>query len=91
VPLYEENHQLELARLRALYAHQDDCLIAISQGRSVPTRHLQSLPPWRAALIARVADRAGIPLEHGTLDQLVAEAARVTGAGRLGYWWEGKQ
>lgn len=88
--LYEENQQLELERLRTLYAHQDDCLIAIEDGHPLPTRHLQELPPWRALLVARIAAKAGLGLEQGTIEQLKAEAAHEGGAGRLGNWWERK-
>ncbi len=63
--------------------HQDSCLIAITDERPVPARDLGKLPPWRAVLIARVAERAGIPLEGGTLDELIAEARRVGGEGTL--------
>jgi len=66
-----------------LDALQDECLIAIEDGRPVPTRALAQLPPWRAVLIARVAERAGVPLQDGTVEQLRAEAARVGGAGTL--------
>lgn len=69
-------------------AHQDDCLIAISDGDPLPTAALLALPPWRAVLLARVADRAGVRLEQGTLPQLVAEASAVGGEGRLGEWWQ---
>lgn len=69
-------------RARVL-ANQDDCLIAITDGKPVPTRKLRALPPWRAVLIARVAAKAGIPLEHGTLDALIAEAQEVGGDGSL--------
>lgn len=71
-----------------LMAHQDNCLANIIAGRSLPTAELQNLPPWRAVMMARVADKAGVPLEQGTLTQLIQEAARVTGAGDLGNWWE---
>lgn len=66
-----------------LYSEQDKCLIAIMEGRAVPARSLAQLPPWRAVLIARVAEKADIPLEGGTLDDLVAEAKRVGGQGTL--------
>lgn len=62
---------------------QDQCLIAITDGRPLPAASIAQLPPWRAVLIARVADKAGIPLEGGTLDDLVAEASRVGGEGDL--------
>jgi hypothetical protein len=66
-----------------LDAAQDVCLIAITDGQPVPAASLGQLPPWRAVLIARVAERAGIPLEGGSVAQLRAEAARVGGAGQL--------
>lgn len=62
---------------------QDHCLIAIEDGEPLSARAIAQLPPWRAVLIARVADKAGIPLEGGTLEQLVAEARRVGGEGTL--------
>lgn len=68
--------------------NQDDCLIAIENSRPLPTAALQKLPPWRAVLIARVADRAGVSLEQGTVEQIVQEAVRVSGEGQLGSWWE---
>lgn len=74
--------------MTANYAAQDDCLIAIEDGRPVPAGKLGALPPWRAVLIARVAARAGVPLERGTVEQLRAEAADVGGEGSLGQWWE---
>jgi hypothetical protein len=40
-------------------------------------------------MVARVAAKAGISLERGTLGQLVAEARSVTGAGFVGDWWLG--
>lgn len=64
-------------------ALQDRCLIAITDGRPLPADALQQLPPWRAVLLARVAERAGIGLEGGTLGQLVGEAQRVGGYGEL--------
>jgi hypothetical protein len=66
-----------------MYAEQDCCLIAIEDGNPVPAKSLAKLPPWRAVLIARVAKRADVPLEGGTLEELVAEAKRVGGEGDL--------
>jgi hypothetical protein len=66
-----------------LHALQDRCLIDIEDGRPLRADVLQHLPPWRAVLLARVAERAGIPLEGGTVEQLRAEAARVGGDGTL--------
>lgn len=71
-----------------IYSFQDDLLIAIQDGEPLKTEILRKLPPWRAFLIACVADKAGTGLEHGTLDQLNAEAKAVTGAGTLGEWWK---
>jgi hypothetical protein len=64
-------------------ALQDLCLIAITDGQPLPTRAIAGLPPWRAVMLARVAEKAGVPLEDGTLERLVAEAVRVGGEGRL--------
>jgi hypothetical protein len=66
-----------------IYAKQDMCLIAITDGKPVPKGPLGALPPWRAVLIARVAERAGVPLEGGTLEDLIAEAKRVGAEGEL--------
>ncbi len=71
-----------------LIANQDDCLLAIEEGRPVPAGNLRWLPPWRAVMVARIAARASVPLELGTVDQLYAEAVKVGGAGTLGPWWE---
>ncbi|GAC1542715.1 MAG: hypothetical protein NVS3B12_30940 [Acidimicrobiales bacterium] len=68
-------------------AAQDDCLIAVTDGINLPTSSLMALPPWRAVLVARVAARAGIGLQQGTVAQLVAEAREVGGKGTLGPWW----
>ena len=72
-------------------ADQDDCLIAIEDGRPLAVKNLLALPPWRAVLMGRVAAKSRIGLEMGTLEQLIAEAREVGGAGRLGNWWEGPQ
>lgn len=67
--------------------NQDDCLIAIEDGKPVPTRKLAALPPWRASMIAHIAEKAGVSLEDGTAAQVHAEARQVGGAGALGSWW----
>lgn len=72
----------------ALLANQDDCLLAIEDGHPVPAARLRALPPWRAVMMARIAARAGVPLELGTLDQLHAEAKEAGGSGTPGPWWE---
>lgn len=69
--------------LGRMYADQDNCLIAIEDGLPVPARALSRLPPWRAVLIGRVAKRAGVPLEGGTVEELLLEASRVGGEGVL--------
>lgn len=71
-----------------IYGYQDDCLIAIEDGQPLRTDRLMKLPPWRAVLVARVAQKAGVPLEQGTVGQLVAEAVEVGGNGTLGEWWK---
>ena len=63
--------------------NMDDCLIAITDGRPIPTDALAALPPWRAVLIGRVAEKAGVPFQDGTLAELVAEAQRVGGANQI--------
>jgi len=81
--------QVELAGVAPrMQGWQDECLRAIEDGRPVPADRLGKLPPWRAVLIARVAARARVPLERGTVEQLAAEAVEVGGAGTLGSWWE---
>jgi hypothetical protein len=72
-----------------LIAAMDRCLIAITDGQPIPSEALAALPPWRAVLLARVAHKAGVDLEHGTVEQLVAEATRVGGAGKL-VWPRGR-
>jgi hypothetical protein len=71
-----------------IYGWQDDCLIAIEDGNPLRADRLLKLPPWRAVLVARVAKKAGVPLERGTVEQLIAEARHVGGDGKLGNWWE---
>lgn len=73
---------------RVLADAQDDCLLAIEDGRPVPVAALRKLPPFRASLMANIAAKAGVPLERGTTEQVRAEAAEVGGAGHLGAWWE---
>jgi hypothetical protein len=80
------------ARVRAPWQiirdNEDDCLIAIENGRPLRTDRLQALPPWRAVMLAYVAQKAGVALEQGTVEQLKAEASAVGGEGTLGRWWE---
>jgi hypothetical protein len=83
-----ETSRAEFGSRAELLANQDDCLLAIEDGRPVPAAKLANLPPWRAVMVARIAARAGIPLERGTLGQLHAEARRVGGNGTLGPWWD---
>ena len=68
----------------ALYAPQDDCLIAIEEKKPVPVDKLQQLPPWHAVMIARLAAMCGGSLERGTVGQMVAEAVAVGGSAELG-------
>lgn len=79
------------SKWNVLWAAQDDLLIAIEDGSPLPTTRLKALPPWRAVMLARVAARAGVGLEEGTLDQLAAEAREVKGDGTLGDWWNRKE
>ena len=74
-----------------IYGWQDDCLIDIEDGHPLRADRLLKLPPWRAVLVARVAQRAGVPLEKGTVEQLIAEARTVGGSGKLGNYWERPQ
>lgn len=57
---------------REIYADQDDCLLAIADGRSIDVI-IRRLTPWRAVLIARVALRAGVMSEE-EVDLLMAKA-----------------
>lgn len=83
-----ETSRTEFDSRAELMANQDDCLLAIEDGHPLPTVKLQKLPPWRAVMLTRVAAKAGVPLERGTVEQLHAEARDVGGAGTLGAWWE---
>lgn len=56
-----------------LYDNQDECLLAISEGKRSPMIALVALPPWRAVMIARIACRAGV-MSQEELDGLVTEA-----------------
>lgn len=74
---------------RTMYSAQDDCLVAIADGdQPLSVERLMKLPPYRAWLIARIARKAGIGLEFGTIEQLRAEADKVGSKGTLGRWWE---
>jgi hypothetical protein len=83
-----EASRTEFGSRDALLANQDECLLAIEDGNPVPVARLRALPPWRAVMLARIAAKAGVPLERGTVDQIQAEAREVGGAGALGPWWE---
>jgi hypothetical protein len=67
---------------RRLFENQDDCLINISEGRPPDQKALRSLPPWRAVLIARVAQEAMV-ITREEVEELVDEASKVGGAGKL--------
>ncbi len=73
---------LDAAGWNALVGHQDDCLIAITDGKPLPQRSLRALPPLRAVMIARVAVKAGV-MPQSELDDLIKEARLVGGDGRL--------
>jgi hypothetical protein len=71
-----------------MYGVQDELLIAIADDMTpLSVDLLNKLPPYRAYLIARVARRAGRPLEFGTVEQLEEEAMKLGGNGKLGQWW----
>lgn len=72
----------QLSELRTTWGNQDDCLIAITDGKRPPDECLRKLPPWRAVLIARVALRAGV-MSQEEVDALVAEARYIGGDGTL--------
>lgn len=65
-----------------LFNNQEDCLLAISDGKPLPLDKLLALPPWRAVLIARIAVRAHV-FSQFSLDVLVDNARRVGGNGDL--------
>lgn len=70
-------------RKSEIYATQDHCLIAITDGnKDVLIREITMLPPWRAVMIARVAQKAGL-LDDVFVDNIVAEARAVSGDGEL--------
>lgn len=71
--------------------NEDRCLIAIEGRNPLPVQALLALPPWRAVMLARVAQLAGTGLERGTCEQIEAEARSVTGTGQLGEWWARKE
>jgi hypothetical protein len=79
---------LEDPRARDIYGVQDDLLISIEDGKPLASSKLQRLPPWRAVMVARLAEKAGIAMEQGAVSQIVAEARAVGGDGVLGKWWE---
>lgn len=67
-----------------LLADQDDCLLAITAGKPIPSDRLRRLPPWRAVMIARVAAKAGITVGDGsTAESLVGETLALNGAAHL--------
>jgi hypothetical protein len=60
----------------------DVVLIAITDHKKIPMDRLRELPPWRAVLMARVAEIAGA-MTRAEVDDLVREAREVGGAGHL--------
>jgi len=63
---------------------QDAVLISINDGW-LDQRALRQMPPWRAALFARVAYKAGV-MTRRDLDALVREVVLTGGQGRLKPW-----
>ena len=67
----------------SLWGLQDDVLIGMS---SNPPRFSETLcrrlPPWRAVMLARIANSAGL-LSDESLANMVNEAREVGGNGRL--------
>lgn len=57
---------------RELYANQDECLLAIADGKPIDMI-IRRLSPWRAVLIARVALKAGV-MTPEEVDLLMAKA-----------------
>lgn len=46
-----------------MQANQDNCLLNMEAGLTPSMMALTSLPPWRAVMIARIAERCGIMTE----------------------------
>lgn len=67
----------------AVWAHQDDCLLAIADGEPLPPDALRKLPPWRAVMLARIARNAGVVTDL-ELSILTTEAREVGGLGGSG-------
>lgn len=75
---------MEPNELNEVFALQDDCLIAISEGKQIPAEKLRQLPPWRAVLIARVGESGYSGISDGTtIDELINEAVSARGQGKL--------
>ena len=77
--------QKRIDRHNELMRWQDTCLIAMSEGRRPPRHAIVALPPWRAVLVARIANQAGF-MSDKELANLVAEAREVTGNGVIVNW-----
>lgn len=70
-----------------IYDAQNTLLKAIADGRPLMTDILMRTPPDRAAILVRIAERAGVPLERGTYSQIL-EACELAGSdGKLVAWW----
>lgn len=64
----------------------DDIMIAVKDGRPIPTTAIDRLPPWRAVLYVTVALRAGGRLADGTLEQLTETVQKVGSYAQPGWW-----
>jgi len=80
--IYDANKVTDHLKLMGI---QDACLIALSESKRPPRDKLISLPPWRAVLIARVANEGGF-ISDEELHNLVEEAKTVTGTGKIENW-----
>lgn len=63
-----------------IYQAQDDCLIPISGGKVPEQKYLELLPPWRAVLIARVANQAGL-MSQEEVQSWIDRAQRMSETG----------
>lgn len=68
--------------MTGVMAAQDNCLIALIDGRRITRAMLQACPPWRARMMALLAERLGVELEVSH-EEVLAEAIRVGGDGTL--------
>lgn len=73
---------------RDLLAVTDNIMLTVLAGEPIPTNDIDRLPPWRARLVVRMCQLAGVQLQDGTPEQFEAavKAAGKADANRLGWW-----